>query len=446
MIDFRVEWQQAPGVRDRVLAHTWCRLTIEADGQVVTRAIDNRAGSVRDGVYGSAFPLCCWIVENWWFLQHEAYRFRRPSGSRDLARNRHDRAWVRRHSLLAAREGGALPDLTLFRDGDAIVARWQPDGRDATHPFLRFASEGQTRMAVEAATNGLASFVDCVLQRVDDLEAPEIEAFRRAWAAISEATPDERELCGWSARLGLDPYDPDELTDQHEESIRASVSAMEAELREDLLDASTADGLPADVDWIAAAHDIATSAGTRAASKPKQPLMSAIREFTAYETGYECARALRQDLPTPNGDPVTDVREAMQQVGWAQSPLLTTPSKPASLIDAVVDRSPSGAAVVVAPADCGFRQERFRLARALFLQHFAAAPGRRLVTAAHTWDQQASRAFAAEFLAPAAALARHVGVRVSLRDIDELAEEYQVSPLVIEHQIENHRLGSLTDA
>ena len=445
MIDFRVEWQQAPGVRDRVLARTWCRLTIEADGQVVTRAIDSRARSVRDGVYGSAFPLCCWIVENWWFLQHEAYRFRRPCGSRDLARNNHDRAWVRRHSLLAAREGGALPDLMLFRDGDAVVARWLPDYQDATHPFLRFASEGQTRMAVEAATNGLANFVDRVLQRVDDLQAPEIDAFRRDWTAISDATPDEREFCGWSARLGMDPYDPDELTDQREESIKASVPALEAGLRADLLDASTADGLSADAAWITAAHDIAVSAGTRAASKPKPPSRSTARKPTAHETGYECARTLRQNLPAPYSNAVTDVRGAMQVFGWAESPLLTTSSKPASLIDAMVDRSPNGAAVVVAPADCGSRQERFRLARALFLHQFTA-PGRRLVTAAHTWDQQASRAFAAEFLAPAAALARHVGARISLRDIDELAEEYQVSPLVIEHQIENHRLGSLTDA
>lgn len=446
MIEFRVEWQEAAGVRDRVLARTWCRLTIEVDGQVVTSAIDSRARSVRDGVYGPALPLCCWIVENWWFLQHEAYRFRRPCGSRDLARNSHDRAWVRRHSLLAAREGGALPDLTLFRDGDAVVARWLPDEGGATHPFLRFASGGQTRMAVEAAAHGLASFVHCVLERVDDLEAPEVDALRRDWAAISGATPDERELCGWSARLGMDAYDPDELTDEHEELMRASVSPLEAELRDDLLDASTADGLPVDVVWLAAAHDTAISAGSPAASKPKRPSLSVVGRPTAHEAGYECARMLRQNLPATNGGGVADVREAMQEFGWAQSPLLTTPSKPASLIDALVDRSPSGAAVVVAPADCGFRQERFRLARALFLHQVAAAPGRRLVTAAHTWDQQASRAFAAEFLAPAAALARHVGARISWRDIDELADEYQVSPLVIEHQIENHRLGSLTDA
>ena len=31
------------------------------------------------------------------------------------------RQWVQRHNLLAAREGGALPDLTFFRDEHDIV-------------------------------------------------------------------------------------------------------------------------------------------------------------------------------------------------------------------------------------------------------------------------------------------------------------------------------------
>ena len=78
MIEFRVEWQDAPGVRDPVLARTWCRLTMDVDGQVVSRAIDHRSQSLRDGINGSALPLCSWMVENWWCLQHEAYRYHRP--------------------------------------------------------------------------------------------------------------------------------------------------------------------------------------------------------------------------------------------------------------------------------------------------------------------------------------------------------------------------------
>ena len=327
MIDFSVEWQDAPGVRDRVLARTWSRLTIKVDGQVVTRAIDVRARSVRDDVYGSVFPLCRWIVENWWFLQHEGYRFHRPCSSRELARRDDDRAWVRRHSLLAAREGGALPDLTLFRDGDAVVARWLPDGRDATHPFLRFANEGEARLAIEDVEHGLGSFVHRVLERVDELPAPEVDDLRRDWEAIRAAAPEDRELCGWSARLGTDPYDPEELTDEREALLKESVSTLEDALRGDLLDAATADGLPADVKWIDAARAAATSAGHRTRVARTLPSTPAPRQPTAHETGYECARLVRRRLPAPAGVAV-DMHDVMWSLGWARSPLLTTPSRP----------------------------------------------------------------------------------------------------------------------
>ena len=443
MIEFRVEWQDAPGVRDPVLARTWCRLTMDVDGQVVSRAIDYRSQSLRDGIYGSALPLCSWMVENWWCLQHEAYRFHRPWRSHDLVVNVDHRAWVQRHSLRAVGEGGILPDLMLFRDGDGVVVRWFADKADAAHPYLRFVGDGQASMPFEEVAQGLTDFVVRVLDRIEGMGAPEVEALRRDWAAITTAPPDERELCIWSARVGLDPYDPDELTDQREDLLRASVSSLEGKLRGDLLDAATADALPTDARWIDAAHDIALGSGLSAANEPG--LARGGHRSTAHETGYECARTLRRHLGA-HGGPVADVRAVMRALGWAREPLLTTDSRPTSPLDAILDRSASGAPVVVAYQDGGVEPERSRLARSLFLRHFIAAPGRRLVTASHTWDQRASRAFAAEFLAPASALAKHIRGPVSFSDIDKLGDEYRVSPLVIEHQIDNHRLGSLTDA
>ena len=350
---------------------------------------------------------------------------------------------MQRHSLRAVGEGGVLPDLMLFRDGDGVVVRWFADKADAAHPYLRFVGDGQASMPVDEVTHGLADFVVRVLDRIEGMGAPEVEALRRDWAAITTAPPDERELCIWSARVGLDPYDPDELTDQREDLLRASVSSLEGKLRGDLLDAATADALPTDARWIDAAHDIALGSGLSAANEPA--LAPVGHRSTAHETGYECARTLRRHLGA-NGGPVADMRAVMRALGWAQEPLLTTDSKPASPLDAILDRSASGAPVVVAYQDGGIEPERFRLARSLFFRHFTAAPGRRLITAAHTWDQRASRAFAAEFLAPASALAKHIRGPVSFSDVDKLGHEYRVSPLVIEHQIDNHRLGSLTDA
>ena len=235
----------------------WCRLTMDVDGQVVSRAIDYRSQSLRDGIYGSALPLCSWMVENWWCLQHEAYRFHRPWRSHDLAVDVDHRAWVQRHGLRAVGEGGILPDLMLFRDGDGVVVRWFADKADAAHPYLRFVGDGQVSMPVDEVAQGLTDFVVRVLDRIEGMGAPEVEALRRDWAAITTAPPDEREFCIWSARVGLDPYDLDELTDQRENMLKSSVSSLEGELRGDLLDAATADALPTDARWIDAAHDIA---------------------------------------------------------------------------------------------------------------------------------------------------------------------------------------------
>ena len=55
--------------------------------------------------------------------------------------------------------------------------------------------------------------------------------------------------------------------------------------------------------------------------------------------------------------------------------------------------------------------------------------------------QRAARAFAAELLAPAAALERRVSGWVNDHDVEQLADEFLVSPQVICHQVENHGLG-----
>ena len=216
MIRFRIEWQDAPGVRDPVLARTWCRLVIEVGRHLVTEAIDSRSQSLRGGIYGSAFPLCQWIVENWWFLLNEPSRFPVRYASQDLARTPRDGGWVQRHSLLAAREGNSLPDLTLHRDGQKIVARWTPDTTPSMHPFLRFTGKGETLLDVADVERGLAEAVEAVMDRLDGMEEPEIRDLRKDWAAVVSATEQERRSCEWSARLGIDPHDQDEFTDDLE--------------------------------------------------------------------------------------------------------------------------------------------------------------------------------------------------------------------------------------
>lgn len=90
--------------------------------------------------------------------------------------------------------------------------------------------------------------------------------------------------------------------------------------------------------------------------------------------------------------------------------------------------------------------DRFRLARALFFRpepEVASPP--RLVTRGYTWDQRASRAFAAELLAPACILRNRLGETVTLEELDGLSEEFGVRPNLIEHQIRNHNIACVVE-
>ena len=444
VIRFHMEWQEAPGVRDAVLARTWCRLVIEANGRLVTTAVHGPSESLRGGIYGSAFPLCQWIVENWWFLLHESYRHPTLYASRDLARTQEDREWMQRHSLLAAREGFSLPEVVLYRDGNKVVVRWRPDA-EALGYALRFVGQGEAHLKTAEVQQGLAAAVQAVVDRLGGVEAPEVRNLREDWRAILGATEQESRLCEWSARLGLDAFDRDELTEDLEQTLLGWLADFDAPLRDDFLDAVQVQALPASMDWVRRAVSLAAGAGPGGA--PASISSDGDRD-TAYRCGYTCAAALRRHLwPTNGRGPVGDLDEMLVRLGWAKFPSRTLSIDPDGPLEAAASRSDEGAPVAII-SDVGRAGNRFRLARTVFLRHFTASGQTypRLATAAHTWEQRASRAFAAEFLAPAAGLAEHLGGRASPSQIEKLAGHYDVSPQAIGHQIENHRLAWINDS
>jgi Zn-dependent peptidase ImmA (M78 family) len=63
------------------------------------------------------------------------------------------------------------------------------------------------------------------------------------------------------------------------------------------------------------------------------------------------------------------------------------------------------------------------------------------VTKSRSWEQRASRAFAAELLAPKEELRKRFRSETDLEEIEEAANEYEISSRVIEFQLETHRLS-----
>jgi hypothetical protein len=109
-----------------------------------------------------------------------------------------------------------------------------------------------------------------------------------------------------------------------------------------------------------------------------------------------------------------------------------------SLISGAVEREDDNMRVALAGSNRAHR--KFAAGRAAFLTWSQGENSSRLVTTARTRDQQASRAFAAELLAPAKFLKKRLGERseVSPFTLDRISEEMGIASTVVHYQAKNH--------
>lgn len=432
-MSLRVDWEPAPGVSHPVLARTWSRLELTIGDHCVTTAFDRAAGGSRSGVYGPAFVLAEWIVQSFWFLLYECAPSEQPR-----------RAWRRRHSLVTARQGTSLPNIEWFRDEDVVVAQWKRDDIDRPDRPIRFVESGRDELSPTESRLKLATFVDLVLERVRDLDHPDVVGLRSDWEAIVSAGGDDVTLCKRAARLGLDAFDPEQVSDERARLLTESISKLPEATREDLLDAGV---LPARLaSSIASIRGVvangATTSDALGGGAPKAPFEASGASSRAYQRGYETAEELRSSVQQSADSPF-DLRAALEKLRWTD--LYVEDSSWTTIdpnVKAAVGMTALGRPRVHASPK-RHTQQRFVTARAMYaLLSGATSNAPRLLTNAGTRTQSASRAFAAELLAPTAAIRARVGDGVDDERIDDLAQQFDVSPMVIKFQIENHALGA----
>lgn len=430
-LSFKTEWEaDTGGVTHSALARTWARLEIDVGDHCVTRAREKATGGTRDGVYGPLFLVAEWIVRNFWFLLEETAPAHHLGAS-----------WLRRHSLVAAREGTSLPDLRLFRDEDRVIASWVPCEADANRP-VAFIGAGHADLDVRSTRQRLSEIVDLVLEHLRGDSHPDVAALAADWEAITSASGDDLVLCKRAAQLGLDAFDEHDVPDDLAHVLIDGADRLPSLLRRDILDSGIAPAKLAPAVGALAEATVGGEHGSRVHSgAPKHALeLPPEIDMRAHDRGYSFARKLRvQQQLSVNGR--LDLDGLLGALGWRS--FLDEDSSLAvdRALKGVVGLSERGSPRLVAPPRPP-RNRRFLQARGMYLLFSGATKdGARALTGGGSSLQAASRAFAAELLAPAEVIAARVAGGVDDEAIDDLADELDVSPLVIAHQLENHRLG-----
>lgn len=428
------EWFDQPAARDLVERRTWGSLRISAAGRSVTRWWDRAAQAERTGIDIPVFALAEWLVANWWALLYE------PSRSEDIPPPSIDlwpsqRAWLRRHCLRGADSGLMLPRVCLYNDGRGLGVFWSADDQDA-YPHMPgyFVEFGLVSVPREEVRRDLSEFVAKVLSRVEDLADERVKNLRENWNAILGADAAESAFCCAAGRMGLDPYDSESWDRALLDLIESQIGDdPDTPLVADFLESAEIRTAPEAWKWIVHAEE---SLGL--AEAPRSVAL-ARHCGDAATCGYDLARQVRAQAGLGEHQALRNVSDASNALGIESFAFVEHNHLPTRRFNAAVGWRDNREAVIAGPRPPRDGDRRFLEARGLYHAAVACDRGPRLVTKAHTWDQQVSRAFAAELLAPSAALVARTEPRENDMGslIQTLADEYAVSTRVIEHQLEN---------
>ncbi|HEO71205.1 MAG TPA: hypothetical protein ENN80_08070 [Candidatus Hydrogenedentes bacterium] len=422
-LTFEYEWENGEGITAPELRFTLARLAIRVNDEFVTRVYDERARSVRDHVYVSLYPLAEWLATNWYPLLYETTGWARPNASR-------------RHLLLNAGEGFVLPRLLIQPEGDCIELDW--DACSFPYSEFSFLSSGTAHVSREQVEREFIELIQATVSRLADCGLPYRTLLEDEWEALNALDSEEKAFCRTVGALGLDPFSTSEEVDN---DILSVAKRVPESLRTEFFASVPFQALGDDLGWVQSALDLL--AGCEGGTELSEVRRS-IRERTAgaldgppWKLGYRYARSLRQELQVPH-DPL-DERQ-LGGLGWNT---VLVADRESAVLDGISSEKPDNEAGTFVVTGRREDSRRFCFARGLY-EYLSSTAFPRLVTDASTYTQKASRAFAAELLAPAEAIRQRIkGGTVSQREVEDMSTAFAVSTQVIEHQVRNHELACL---
>jgi hypothetical protein len=403
-----------------LLDHSIARFKMTVGDRSIT-AYQTEKGDKSSHLTVPVYYLVEWLALNWWSFLYEPRKLEGESAEHDFRT---------RHWLGTPRNGFALPDVTFSPVGDKIEIMARPT-------FLRFAQLN----FVESITSSIATadvrsqfsaFIDQVLDRLREKGINSSEA-HKAWQLVKETSVEEEEYCRLIGSLGLSPYVNHPAIDDVMEEIAGKISNS---MLIDLCDATNI----ANFNHAAQLTDTISQALAHAKPVRLHDLLDVAKpsDLTAraYEWGYRATDAARAALGIAHDDP-SGSNAFFEHLQFDPN-IGTEVGSEAVPISGAVEREDDDMRLAVVGATPAHR--KFAAARASFLTWSHAKTSSRLVTIARTRDQQASRAFAAELLAPAKYLKKRLGNRtdVSPFTLDKISEEMGIAPTVVRHQATNH--------
>jgi len=406
-----IEWQDgainaAPEERASV-----ADLRLFLNNQNVTQHM--LGGEVSDHVTVALYGLVDGLAHDWWAI----------FGARD-----------REFSIRNYRTGYLIPDIRIQFDGAAFeITAHQSSYSD---PDLRFWGGTTEVLSREDGEEWLSSLIQAVLVRLDGQGVRGTSAALRWRRVQSSRASGESAFCEAAGGLGIDPY---HIADGEADFIEKAEAIFENESLAEFVSGSGGVDHSLLIAWVGRMMGMKGLSHRLADLRPivdkiAKDVPSHLGE-RPWAAGYRRARAMRRELGLKQHRRFASFRDLASLVGAAKHYNL---APQIDGINALRREGPNGIHVHIrnhGDLEGATATHLFALARAIgdaaCYPEPQTSPINRLQNA---YRQAAGRAFAAEFLAPIDEIR---SMKDDERDEYSIADEFGVSPRVIEHQIEN---------
>jgi hypothetical protein len=368
---------------------TYTRLKIVAGNAVLTRAFSKRSGGETEALNLPIFPLASYIARLWWPLLYEPLRAQDNS------------AFLSRHRLDLPMHGYVFPSLGLCSAGDdAVLVEWALlENEHSPLRFLTLPPKEPLQISRDNVEAELMDLVESALARLSSGSSAHAD-LEANWNRVKESlgNPGQASYCMAAGRLGIDPYDP------AAPDIGQFANDLPEDLFNDISEAIDVSNLANTAEWTVQAKQALDTFPTIDVAAFGEAPRDDLR-ITAGEVGFKAAKALRARLGL-SANPRKAVTDLLGATA-AKSSVLD--EKGPAPVTGLTHRT-NGVAHIGT------------LARSARQRHFRASGDVRAGTVAITRRQQASRAFAAELLAPRSYLLERGGkLGFTDEDIEEVA-------------------------
>lgn len=416
------EWESLSSGSEEERA-CFAAIGVQAHGIWLSEGSDVLTNRLRQKPLLSGYHFAEWLAWNWWRLRWE------PGGRRD--------GWGMSHRMSSIGGGYIWPDITIFSDGrrTALIARATPE-REGT-PFRYIVDQPVivSSTEFEAATD---EFMEQVLARLEDC-AIAGSNLEKIWNDVCNERQDPHlaQLRKLEALLGFDPEeaDTDVLNQLISDAGELGFSAVEELAANYRLQAENGNLLSAQK-----LREIAAESGFKSSISDmvtlSTPICTSDRMLRpAWQVGSGLAKALREQ-ESLGADRLSD-NKLTEMLAVDHHAL----ERNASFCNAATSFALAGKSGDRVVLRSKWREgRRFALARILG-DHLLCPEGVLYsATESYTYRQKAQRSFAAELLSPFAVVMDLLNGDYSQENQEEVAREFDVSPMTIETQLVNHHI------